>query len=70
MITLSRPGVMRTTKLHRICGCGDSSEERRQKRAAPGVSPGGRAERKCPSLVSGALLSHGLTPQYHRRWGA
>ena len=40
------------------------------KKAAPGVSPGGRAARKCPSLVSGVLLSHGLTPQYHRRWGA
>lgn len=22
---------------------------------------------KCPSLVSDVLLSHGLTPQYHRR---
>ena len=25
---------------------------------------------KCPSLVSDVLLSHGLTPQYHRRSGA
>ena len=25
---------------------------------------------KCPPLVSGVLLSHGLTPQYHRRSGA
>lgn len=25
---------------------------------------------KCPSLVSDVLLSHGLSPQYHRRWGA
>ena len=26
--------------------------------------------RKCPSLVSDVLLSHGLPPQYHRRSGA
>ena len=25
---------------------------------------------KCPLLVSDVLLSHGLTPQYHRRSGA
>ena len=25
---------------------------------------------KCPSPVGGALLSHGLPPQYHRRSGA
>ena len=43
-------------------------------RAAPGAlhdshTTGGGA-RECPSLVSGVLLSHGLTPQYHRRSGA
>ena len=47
-----------------------AKNEIKAKKAAPGVSPGGRAARKCPSLVSGVLLSHGLTPQYHRRWGA
>ena len=28
------------------------------------------ARAKCPLLVSDVLLSHGLTPQYHRRSGA
>ena len=31
---------------------------------------GGLRARKCPLLVSDVLLSHGLTPQYHRRSGA
>ena len=70
MITLSRPGVMRMTKLQCSCRCGDSSKERRQKKGGPRGIPGGRAAGECPSLVSGVLLSHGLTPQYHRRWGA
>ena len=42
--------------------------------AQQGGPPGARAAPlgtgKCPSLVSDVLLSHGLTPQYHRRWGA
>ena len=47
----------------------------------PGWGPGAAAwgaprgagapgDGKCPSLVSDVLLSHGLTPQYHRRSGA
>ena len=34
------------------------------------MTPRATSTRKCPSLVSDVLLSHGLTPQYHRRWGA
>ena len=33
-------------------------------------APGGLFRAKCPLLVSDVLLSHGLTPQYHRRSGA
>lgn len=42
LITLGRPRVMRMTKLHRICGCGDSSEERRQKSGPRGFPRGPR----------------------------
>ena len=35
-----------------------------------GSTPRATSTQKCPSLVSDVLLSHGLTPQYHRRWGA
>ena len=39
-------------------------------KGGPGHQPRAASARKCPSLVSDVLLSHGLTPQYHRRWGA
>ena len=42
--------------------------QRKGGRPARGRPPLGTG--KCPSLVSDVLLSHGLTPQYHRRWGA
>lgn len=47
-------------------------KQRDTKEEAPGLrarGPPPRSENR-PCAAGGALLSHGLTPQYHRRWGA
>ena len=41
-----------------------------QRERGPGGSPPGPLSGECPPPVSGVLLSHGLSPQYHRRSGA
>ena len=43
---------------------------KRRRPGGAGSTPRATSTQKCPSLVSDVLLSHGLTPQYHRRWGA
>ena len=69
----SRPLVARP-HARRLGFCGERGEkERRGRRGGPPRRPRARArdirvERRPP--VSGALLSHGLTPQYHRRSAA
>ena len=63
------PECGRTHLLHILPG-GRRAPRRKGPGGSPGPSRTAPEDRKCPSLVSDVLLSHGLAPQYHRRSGA